>query len=263
VPTPRSRPDPEPRRSGAPARRRARGAGYPRGEDTRARLIAAGLDVFGSHGYGGASTRMLADRAGVSLPALQYYFGGKEGAYLACAAHIAAQLQAHLGPALDRIDGALAQSELGRADALATLLGFVDGFAALFLGDHELDTWVLFIIREQAHPTAAFDLLFERVMRRVVQTVGALVARLIERPADDPQTRLRTLALLGQIIFFRTGRAAVLRVMGWTDFGAARLKMAQAALRLQITAALGGTPPPRVAPRSTPRSRPGPSSRSR
>jgi TetR/AcrR family transcriptional regulator, regulator of cefoperazone and chloramphenicol sensitivity len=203
---PRSRPDPEPRRGAAPARRRARGAGYPRGEDTRARLIAAGLDVFGSHGYGGASTRMLADRAGVSLPALQYYFGGKEGAYLACAAHIATQLQAHLGPALDRI---------------------------------------------------------ERVMRRVVQTVGALVARSIERPADDPQTRLRTLALLGQIIFFRTGRAAVLRVMGWPDFGAARLKMAQAALRLQITAALGRTPPPCIAPRSTPRSRPGPRSRSR
>ncbi len=100
-------------------------------------------------------------------------------------------------------------------------------------------------------------------MRRVVQTVGSLVARLIEQPADEPQTRLRTLALLGQVIFFRTGRAAVLRVMGWPDFGAARLAMAQAALRLQITLALGASPAPLVTPRSTPRSRPGPRSRSR
>ena len=73
-------------------RRRPADGGYARGDETRARIISAALDVFGTHGFGGASTRMLAERAGVTLPALHYYFDSKEGVYLACAEHIAEQL---------------------------------------------------------------------------------------------------------------------------------------------------------------------------
>ena len=54
-----------------------------RGEDTRRRILAAALDIFAAEGYEGASTRHLAERAGVNLPAIQYYFGSKEGLYRA------------------------------------------------------------------------------------------------------------------------------------------------------------------------------------
>ena len=60
-------------------RRHPAAGGYARGDETRSRIIAAALDVFGTHGFGGASTRMLAESAGVTLPALQYYFASKEG----------------------------------------------------------------------------------------------------------------------------------------------------------------------------------------
>src|SRR5579862_9588675 len=55
----------------------------PNRNDLRLRLLEAAIDVFGRHGFDGASTRMLAKAAGVNLQAIPYHFGGKEGLYLA------------------------------------------------------------------------------------------------------------------------------------------------------------------------------------
>src|SRR5262249_6202272 len=66
--------------------------GYARGDETRAKIVAAALEVFGTYGFAGASTRLLAEKAGVNLPALQYYFDGKAGVDLPCCEHIAQRL---------------------------------------------------------------------------------------------------------------------------------------------------------------------------
>jgi AcrR family transcriptional regulator len=229
----------------APKRRKSRDGGYARGEETRSRIVLAALDVFGTYGYGAATTRMVADAAGVNLPALQYYFEGKEGVYLACADHIAQRLEERLKPATDRIAETLAHEDAPRRQVLETLLAFLDGFAELFLGEHELEKWVLFIIREQAQPTKAFDVIFDRVMRHVANTCATLVGRLLDQARDDPRTLIRTNAILGQVIFFRTAREAALRVMGWQHFDGKHLALVKATLREHVTAAVGGVRPAR------------------
>lgn len=47
-------------------------------DETRRRLVEAGLDLFGRGGLDAVSTRQLADAAGVNLNAIQYHFGGKD-----------------------------------------------------------------------------------------------------------------------------------------------------------------------------------------
>jgi len=221
-------------------RRHPPAGGYPRGDETRARIIAAALDVFGEHGFGGASTRMLAERAGVTLPALQYYFDGKEGVYLACAEHIAERLEGYFGAMIAAIAEVLACEQPSRDRLLAMLFGFSDRVAELFLGEHELEKWVLFIIREQAQPTRAFDVIYARVMTPVAATCARLIGRLLDLPESHHDVRMRTLLLVGQIVFLRTGREAVLRVLGWPDFAGNRLAQVKKALHAQIKATLLG-----------------------
>lgn len=52
-------------------------------EASRARILEAALEVFAGHGYGGASMRMIAERAGISPGLIYAYFDGKEALMLA------------------------------------------------------------------------------------------------------------------------------------------------------------------------------------
>lgn len=56
----------------------------PRPQDpTRERILEAALPVFAQLGFDGASTRKLAEAAGVNVATLAYWFGDKRGLYLA------------------------------------------------------------------------------------------------------------------------------------------------------------------------------------
>jgi AcrR family transcriptional regulator len=50
-----------------------------RGDATRSQIVAAARRVLAADGYSGASTRAVADRAGVQLSLVHYHFGGKRG----------------------------------------------------------------------------------------------------------------------------------------------------------------------------------------
>jgi AcrR family transcriptional regulator len=49
-----------------------------RGEATRLRILDAARDLLVEHGYGGTSTRAVAERAGAQLSLVHYHFGGKQ-----------------------------------------------------------------------------------------------------------------------------------------------------------------------------------------
>lgn len=51
-------------------------------DDVEARLLAAALRLFGKRGYAAVSVREVARAAGVTTPAVYYYFGSKRGLYL-------------------------------------------------------------------------------------------------------------------------------------------------------------------------------------
>jgi AcrR family transcriptional regulator len=52
-------------------------------QETRQRLLDAGLAVFSEVGYHGATIREIAGRAGTNIAAISYHFGGKDGLYTA------------------------------------------------------------------------------------------------------------------------------------------------------------------------------------
>ncbi|MGH8239697.1 MAG: CerR family C-terminal domain-containing protein, partial [Steroidobacteraceae bacterium] len=75
--------------------------------------------------------------------------------------------------------------------------------------------------REQQHPSAAFDLFYEGGMRRVHETVTALLTAALGLPPNRLSTVLRAHALLGEVLGFRVARAAILRRTGWKRIGRA------------------------------------------
>lgn len=208
----------------------------PRGEDTRRRILRAALDVFAREGYEGASTRTLAQRAQVNLPAIQYYFGSKEGLHRAVIDDIAETMQERLGPARTAIEAALEGPAPSRRRLVTLLCDLLDAFVVL-CADQTAPGWesrALFFARAEIESKAALDTLHERVSRWLIDPCAALIARLTGLAADAEETRLRSLALLGQVTIFcnRKSRPA----LGWDTIDAQRVDAIRRIIRAQTSA---------------------------
>jgi AcrR family transcriptional regulator len=225
----------------AGALREERPAHDNRGAETRQRLIHSALEVFGEYGFDGASTRMLAERAGANLAAIPYHFGSKEGLYRAAAEYIVEFSKRELQPIIDRIERMAMERKVSRRAASELLEELLQRFSSLVIGSPEADSWAGFIMREQLHPGAAFEILFEGLMKKLIDAASRMLAITLRMRPDDPRLMITTQTVLGQIVIFRSGRAAVLRQLGWKEISADRLKLIQSVVRENMGRITGQT----------------------
>ncbi|GGX94593.1 TetR family transcriptional regulator [Litchfieldella qijiaojingensis] len=182
-------------------------------DNTQEKLIQAGIRLFGELGYKATTTRMIADAAEANIGSIAYYFDNKHGLYLAAARYIAGQLRQRL-----RLDEATmandAEGKPDRQTAMAALQDMTRRMVKVFTADDECRQWLLFVIREQATPTEAFDILHTQAFGTVQATLSTLIAILTERSRDDQRVIVETHTLIGQIVFFLICREPLLRRLG-------------------------------------------------
>ena len=189
------------------------------GEGTRAALIRVAIDLFGRKGYDATSTRDIAGAAGVNIAGIAYHFGGKAGLHRVCAESIADFLVARLGEGFPE---AAPVESLSPDAAAAAIEASVTVLARFMLSRPEAESLARFMVREQMDPTDSFDVLYERVMQPRHELVCRLWARATgERPGDEAVV-IGVSTLIGQVMFFRVGRATALRRLGWETIDAAR-----------------------------------------
>jgi AcrR family transcriptional regulator len=138
----------------------------------------------------------------VNLPAIQYYFGSKEGLYRAVIEHIVQHKEAHMAPLAPKVRAALADPDAPSETLLDLLCEMLEKFVALVAGGEQNEARRLFYARAEIEQTAGLDLLHKNGMRLIFEPCLALVARLLGTSADDSKTLLRTLALMGQVTMF-------------------------------------------------------------
>ena len=197
-----------------------------RGEDTRQRLIDAAAELFGIHGFNGVTTRRLAECAAANQAAITYYFGGKEGLYIAVAEHIVARITAQVMPVMAHLE-TLTAGPISKDLAMHLMRELLHRYAEVVVGSHEAQDWARFIIREQTDPSPAFDVLFRGMSDGPLRLFTRLIGILYGGDEADESIRLRAFTMIGQVLIFRTARAAVLKWMGWDDVGADELKAIQ------------------------------------
>jgi AcrR family transcriptional regulator len=191
-------------------------AGEARGEATRASLIRVGLDLFGAHGFEAASTRAIAAAARTNVASIAYHFGGKEGLRLACADHVAAMIRRALGPATGD-DAELAR--LTPSAARVRLAQAIGAFIRFIVVSPDAQAIARFVLREQFEPSAAFERFYAGAFAPLHERICAVWAAATGGEAGSVETRLATMAMIGQVLYFRFARRAVLRRMDWPDIG--------------------------------------------
>ncbi|RVD54257.1 DUF1956 domain-containing protein [Mesorhizobium sp. M2D.F.Ca.ET.185.01.1.1] len=185
-------------------------------EQTRAALVHAALKLFGRQGFDGTSTREIAAEAKANIGSIAYHFGGKEGLRAAAADHIVDTIQGIAGQALGGVQTAVPLTpEAARAQlfaALERMVGFV-------VASPQAGEIVQFVLRELSHPTAALDRIYAGVFEPTHRRLCQIWEQATGEPAESEATRLIVFTLIGQVIYFRIGREAVMRRMGWREIG--------------------------------------------
>ena len=202
--------------------------------DAKQRLIEAGLEIFGAYNLEGATTRQLAQRAGVNQAAIPYYFGGKEGLYLAVIRYMLQHKGAQVLPVAERIRRKITGRQLAPEEALALIRTLFSTIVSVLLQDQATTTWARIIVREQMQPTKAFDIVYEQLIRHVHEALSVLLAIVLKRKATDPVIILRAHTLVGQIMIFLSGRETIRRRMNWEKYAATEIKQIQQAIDEQL-----------------------------
>jgi AcrR family transcriptional regulator len=186
-------------------------------EQTRAALVAAALKLFGRQGFDGTSTREIAAEAKANIGSIAYHFGGKEGLRAAAADHIVETIQAIAGPVLGGATqpAAPASQEAARAQLFAVL----EGMVSFIVASPQAGEIVQFVLRELSHPTAALDRIYAGVFEPTHRRLCQVWEQATGEPAESEATKLTVFTMIGQVIYFRIGREAVLRRMGWREIG--------------------------------------------
>lgn len=214
---------PPPRKATATPRRAQRDArsGYAKGDETRRAILAAALAEFGEHGLAKATTRGIANAAGVTLPSLAYYFGNKQGIYLACATDIVDRYVRQM----DTIPADGVASALAGADADACrnyLKQLLRRLTQLFAGPEAL-AWTTFVTRELREQGPAFDVLYERLWEPGVRLLARLIAGGRGSTRVSDADTIDALMLISSLVAFYTGRAVSMRTLDWHVIGERQL----------------------------------------
>lgn len=207
-------------------------------ELTRAALVQAALKLFGTQGFDGTSTRQLAAEAHANIGSIAYHFGGKEGLRAAAADYIVETIQAVAGQALGDAptSGSPEAAQAQLFAALERMIGFV-------VVSPQAGEIVQFVLRELTHPTAALDRIYDGVFEPTHRRLCRLWEQATGEPAESEATRLTVFTLIGQVIYFRIGREAVMRRMGWHEIGAVQAAKVLAATSGNLGAILAARRP--------------------
>jgi len=158
------------------------------GEETRARILDAALQVFGEKGFHDATHAEICERAGANIAAINYHFGSKDDLYRATLMH-----------ALDEVDavypvsGGVAAGASARERLRGNLHALLMRFTAKRLGHfHSIR------LSERLNPTGLLDDLLRDRIGSYRQYTRNVLRDLLGQSATDADVELCELSVISQ-----------------------------------------------------------------
>ncbi len=176
-----------------------------RSHATRARLMAAAVQVFAEHGYEGATVRDICRRAGTNVAAVNYHFGDKHRLYGAIFDTVFAELRARRRRFLP--------PQRAPEERLRVFLRAL--FEEMFecLGDpDECTRLAAMYLMEMVRPTEVLDRVVEEYIRHDAEELRDIVTALLG-PGTDRRTVIDCSAsIIGQLLYYYHARPLIERL---------------------------------------------------
>jgi AcrR family transcriptional regulator len=163
---------------------------------TKTQLLEAAGQVFAEKGFDRATGKEICQRAGANAAAINYYFGGMEGLYVA----VLEEANSRLVPL-----SKLASTVAGKTDAKAKLKAIIELGVDRLTGPVS-SSWVFGVIgREFLAPSPALDALREQQAIPKGRILISIVAELMGLPDDHPAVARGCLILMAPFMMLMIG----------------------------------------------------------
>lgn len=185
-----------------------------RGDETRKKLVDAGVRLFATVGFHAVSTREIAQAAGVNPAAIGFHFKGKQGLYATVIATMVETIRALCTPLVAIIDANLAECAGNRERLRQLIHNAVNEFLTASMRT-ERSRWLgILLQREYVAPSAAFETIYKELIEPVLSAIERLV-RAAATPDETPQrTRLKVCCIMSQLTNLSGDRAILRRRFG-------------------------------------------------
>jgi AcrR family transcriptional regulator len=214
---------------------------YPRGEETKRRVIDAAVDIFGRQGFAGTSTRDIASAAAVNTPAIQYYFGGKMGLYNACVDHLTGKVWLRISPAVQ-----VCQSTVAAGAPLHRIISVLSEVQSqlidAFFSDDEGASIRRLLAWEDAEndEKTSEDLMKTRIGLPIFQTFRMAVERVAATSMQPIEVEMHALSLMGVSMIFHFNQSRVMDMLDWPTLDDGLLLSLKAVAKKQLAYAMIG-----------------------
>ncbi len=214
---------------------------YPRGEETKQRVIDAAIVIFGRQGFAGTSTRDIAAAADVNTPAIQYYFGGKLGLYQASIDQLTNMVSHRIAPAV-RACHTIIAAGASLDGVVAALSEVQNSLIDSFFADCEGDAIRKLLAWEDAENGENISECFmkDRIGLPIFETFQQAVKHIVAAPMHQTEMEMHALSLMGLSMIFHFNQSRVLDMLNWSTLDAGLLATLKAVAHKQLGYALVG-----------------------
>jgi AcrR family transcriptional regulator len=182
---------------------------------TEQRLLEAAGEVFAEYGYRAATVRQICEKAKANLAAVNYYFGDKDGLYLAALRYLHTNATDIYPPSLGLKPGANAEDRLH---------AFIRSLLHRLLSEGRPNWHMKLAARELIEPTPALDVIVDEAIRPLSQELESIIVELLGSETNDEIVRLCMLSVVSQCGFYHHSRAVISRLYPAQSFGAADIE---------------------------------------
>lgn len=144
------------------------------GAENRRAILEAALDLFSERSFDGASTRLIAERAGVTQPLLNYHFAGKEDLWRAAVDDLFERVRTSMRGRLSGLRG---------VDDITIAKLMVRHFVEFSAANPQL---YRIIMQESKQPGPRLDWLVDTHVRPYYENAVAMFERLVARGEVAP-----------------------------------------------------------------------------
>lgn len=173
----------------------------------RERIIDAATDIFGTHGFKAATTRAIANLAGVNVAAVNYYFGDKQGLYGEVIETIFSKGFSRYPSILPEQPATVTPEERLFQFVRGTVYRLVspDGWGGI-AGSARL------VVKEMLEPTEAFNKVLDRYIRPHKDVLVDILYEIVGRKVPEKTIHLCAMSILGQCVYYAAGSNIIVRI---------------------------------------------------